>query len=124
VLSLSPVVRVFVCRMPVDFRRGFDGLAQIVRDHLHGDPLAGHLFVFFNRRADRLKTLVWQEDGFALYYKRLEEGTFRIPSYGDGGALELSATELAMLLDGVILESVRRGKRYHRPASAAAPTPI
>ncbi len=120
-LSLPPSVRIFLCRKAIDFRRGFDGLAQLVRDHLHADPLSGHLFVFHNRRADRLKILVWDHDGFALWYKRLERGTFRLPTIDrDAGHIELRSADLVLLLDGVILDSVRRTRRYRRPEVKAA----
>jgi transposase len=119
-LSLPLPVRVFVCVKPADMRRSFDGLAQLVRDFLGGDPLSGHLFVFRNRRGDRVKLLYWNEDGFAIWYKRLEEGVFTFPSpngrnkvTGEHG-LEIRAADLAMLLDGVDLATVQRGKRYRR----------
>jgi len=120
VLSLPPTVRILLCREAVDFRRGFDGLAQLVRDHLHADPLSGHLYVFHNRRADRLKILVWDNDGYALWYKRLERGSFRIPTVGrDTSHIELRSADLVLLLDGVILDSVRRTRRYRRPQAKA-----
>ncbi len=120
-LSLPLPVRIFVCTQPADMRRSFDGLAQMVRDFMGGDPLSGHLFVFRSRRGDRLKLLYWDGDGLAIWYKRLEEGTFRFPAAADGRAgLEMRAADFAMLLDGVDLQSVRRRKRYRRPAPAAS----
>ena len=91
-----------------------------MRQALADDPLSGHWFVFRNRAGDRLKILAWQEDGWAIFYKRLEEGSFHFPAVpGDGPPrLEIRAAELAMLLDGVVLEKVQRRKRYHRPATA------
>jgi transposase len=79
-LSLPPSVRIFVATQPADLRRSFDGLAALVRDFLAGDPLSGHLFVFRNKRGDRLKVLYWDRDGLAIWYKRLEEGTFDFPA--------------------------------------------
>ena len=99
-------------------RRGFDGLAHMVREHLGDDPLSGHLFVFRNKRGDRIKLLYWDADGLAIWYKRLEEGTFRFPaatSNGDG--VEIRGVDLTMLLDGIDLGSVKRHKRYRRPPS-------
>jgi transposase len=126
-LSLALPVRIYLCTEPADMRRSFDGLAQLVRDHLGADPLSGDLFVFRSRRGDRLKLLYWQEDGFALWYKRLEEGTFRFPQADDGATarvgthgLTIRAADLAMLLDGVDFTSVRRQKRYRRAAAPAA----
>jgi transposase len=121
VLSLPPSVRIFLCRQAVDFRRGFDGLAQLVRDHLRADPLSGHLYVFHNRRADRLKILVWDNDGFVLWHKRLERGTYRIPAFAsDASHIELRSADLILLLDGVILESVRRTRRFQLPQAKSA----
>jgi transposase len=117
-LSLSPTVRIFLCTQPADLRRSFDGLAQLVRQFLDADPLSGHLFVFRNKAADRLKVLYWDRDGLAIWYKRLEEGTLHFPLAADGHGVEIKAAELAMLLDGVDLEQVQRRKRYQRPALA------
>lgn len=120
-LSLPVSVRIFLCTQPTDMRKSFDSLAQLVREHLAADPLSGHLFVFRSRRGDRLKLLWWDDDGWAIWYKRLEQGTFRFPTPPSAGhGLEIRAADLAMLLDGVDLESVRRRKRYHRPSAAAA----
>lgn len=122
-LSLSLPNRVFLCTLPTDMRKGFDTLAALVQSELGQDALSGDLFVFRSRRGDRLKLLYWNEDGYAIWYKRLEEGSFVLPaadgkrpSVGEHG-LVLRPAELAMLLDGVDLASVRRQKRYQRPAS-------
>jgi transposase len=118
-LSLPLPVRIFVCTQPADMRRSFDGLAQMVRAYLSADPLSGHLFVFRSKRGDRVKLLYWDSDGLAIWYKRLEEGTYRFPAAPENGhSIEMRATDLAMLLDGVDLESVRRRKRYRRPTAA------
>jgi len=110
-------VRVYLCTSPTDMRRGFDTLAAMVRDHLGYDPLSGHLFLFVGRDKDRIKILYWDSDGFALWYKRLEEGTFRLPGAKSAGkSVELKASELAMLLAGIDLTSIRRRKRFTRPA--------
>ena len=119
-LSLSPTIRIFLCAEPADLRKSFDGLSALVRQALGGDPLSGHWFVFKNRSGDRLKILAWEEDGWCLWYKRLEQGVFRFPAVtGDGPPrVEVRAAELAMLLDGVVLEKVQRRPRYHRAATA------
>ena len=82
-LSLPELVQIHFCMQPTDMRKGFDSLAALVRDHLGCDPLSGHLFVFRSRRGDRVKMLCWERDGFTLYYRRLEEGTFRFPAATD-----------------------------------------
>lgn len=119
-LSLTTSVRILVCLTAVDCRKSFDGLAAVVRQALGDDPLSGHWFVFRNRVGDRLKILAWQEDGWAIFYRRLEEGAFHFPVASSAGPprVEIRAAELAMLLDGVVLEKVQRRKRYHRPATA------
>ena len=101
-LSLPDAVRVFVSRAPVDFRKAHDGLCQIVRDHFGDDPLSGHLFVFTNKRRDRLKILFFDRNGLWLLYKRLERGTF--PRFALEGGLprcEVDRSWLSMLLDGL-----------------------
>jgi transposase len=103
VLSLPDAVRVFVARAPVDFRKAHDGLCQIVRDVFGDDPLSGHLFVFTNRRRNRLKILFFDRNGLWLCYKRLERGTF--PRFGLEGTkprVEVDRSWLAMLLDGFV----------------------
>lgn len=110
-------VRVFLCTSPTDMRKGFDTLAVLVREALGFDPLSGDLFLFTGRRRDRLKVLYWDRDGYALWYKRLEKGTFRMPVATPGASsLELKASELAMLLEGIDLRSLRRRERFQRTA--------
>jgi transposase len=116
-LTLSPRVKVFLALAPTDMRKGFDTLAALVQETLELDPLSGHLFVFRSRRGDRLKILCWDTAGYTLWYRRLEAGTFRFPAPQEGQvSLAISPTELAMLIDGVELASVRRRPRYQRPA--------
>jgi transposase len=125
-LSLALPGRVFLCTLPTDMRKGFDTLACLVQQELGQDPLAGDLFVFRSRRGDRLKLLWWDEDGYALWYKRLEEGSFVLPAADSrrtpvgAHGLVLRPTELAMLLDGIDLGNMKRQKRYQRPAPAPA----
>ncbi len=124
-LNLPLPGRIFLCTAPTDMRKSFDTLAALVEQRLGQDPLAGDLFVFRSRRGDRLKLLYWDEDGLAIWYKRLEEGTFPLPAadgrraqVGEHG-LVLRPAELAMLLDGIDLSEVRRQKRYQRPPRGA-----
>lgn len=116
-LTLGLTGRIWVCLEPVDGRKGIDSLAGVVTTLLSRDPLCGDLFVFKNRRGDRLKILAWQGDGYALYLRRLERGTFTFPTAA-AAEVSLTATELAMLLGGVDLASARRRPRYQRPAAA------
>lgn len=114
-LSLPSNVSIFVHAEAADLRKGFEGLSGIVRRELGADPLDGSLFLFFNRRRDRLKILHWDGSGYWVYYKRLEAGTFEAP-VSEGVCMEMDATQLAMLLSGVSLRaSQQRRKRYQRP---------
>lgn len=111
-------VKIYLCCSPVDMRRGFDTLAAMAREHLGGDPMSGNLFLFVGRDKDRIKILYWDKDGFALWYKRLEQGTFRLPAAKDKSAsIELKASELAMLLAGIDLTSIKHRKRFVYPES-------
>jgi transposase len=125
-LNLALPGRVFVCTQPADMRRSFDGLAILVQQFLGCDPLSGDLFVFRSKRGDRVKLLYWNDDGYALWYKRLEEGTFAWPTpdathppVGQHG-LTLRPAELAMLLDGIELANTQRRQRYQRPTPTTA----
>jgi transposase len=124
-LSLSLPGRVFLCTLPTDMRKSFDSLAGLVQTELGQDALSGDLFVFRSKRGDRIKLLHWEEDGYVIWYKRLEEGSFTLPALdgkrpqvGEHG-LVLRPAELAMLLDGIDLSNARRQKRYQRPQTAA-----
>jgi transposase len=121
-LSLPLPVRIFLCTRHADLRKSFDGLAQLVREFLGADPLSGHLFVFRNKRGDRIKLLYWDSDGLAIWYKRLEQGTYLFPlATGDGHGIEIRSSDLAMILDGVDLKSVKRQRRYRLPESTSTP---
>lgn len=115
-ISPPPAVRIYLAADPADMRKGFDGLAAIVTSALRLDPLGGHLFVFRNRRGDRLKALYWDRDGYAIWMKRLEKGTFRFPP-PSGDRVEVSPAEMAAILEGIDLEHARRRARYARPAA-------
>ena len=116
-LSLPPSVRIFVALGATDLRKSFDTLSVLVKEVLRQDPLSGHLFAFFNRRRNRVKLLVWDRDGFWLFCKRLEEGTFSIPASGTNS--ELSARDLLLVLEGIELRSVRQRRRYRAEATRA-----
>ena len=115
-LNLSELVRIYVCVTPTDMRKGFDTLATMVREGLGYDPLSGHLFVFRSRRGDRIKLLWWERDGLTLYYRRLEQGTFRFPTVNDPQtrSIEISAQELSLVLWGIDPTSVKRQPRYQK----------
>lgn len=114
-LDSASGVRIWLATQPADMRCGFDRLAELARSVTGQDPLSGHLFLFRSRGGDKLKALYWDKDGLALWYKRLEEGTFKLPRVeADATSVELRASELAMLLDGIDLRSVKRLKRYAR----------
>ena len=111
-LTVGTGAKVFLVAGVTDMRKSFDTLAAVVRSVIHDDPLSGHLFVFCNRRRDRLKVLMWEESGFWLMAKRLEKGTFIWPE-SSRGKVEYSTAELAAMLAGLEL-SGRRRKRYRR----------
>lgn len=112
-LNLPAQVRVFLCTRATDMRKSFDGLHGLVLEVLREDPLSGDLFVFLNRRRDRVKLLIWEGDGMLIVYKRLESGTFALPAH-EGDALKLTATQLTLLLGGIDLKQTRQRKRYRR----------
>lgn len=112
-LSLSTRVRIFAATEPIDFRKGFDGLVQVVRERFGEDPFAGDLFCFFNRRRDRVKVLVWDRNGFWLHYKRLERGTFE-RVHGEGKRLELDRARMTMLLEGIDSKNARFRRNFAR----------
>ena len=115
-LSLPSALRIFLAVEPADMRNGFDGLARLVRERIAEEPLSGHLFVFQNRRRDRVKILYWDRDGFARWYKRLEKGVFRFPEAKDG-RVEVTPAEMAAVLEGIDLSRARRLPRFALPAS-------
>jgi len=118
-LMLPPAVKIFICTQACDMRRSFDKLAEQTRTLLAQDPFSGHLFVFRNRAGDRIKILFWDRSGYCLYYKRLEEGVFRLPA-APGAAVEIDAAELGLLLEGLDLSGAVRQKRFRLPAKAAS----
>lgn len=117
-LTVPQQVKIFVALQPTDMRRGFPGLSGEVESTLQQDPLSGHLFLFRNRRRDRIKILLWEGDGYAIYYKRLARGSFEFPAPSDADApvVQIRASEFSMLLDGIELKGRRRRRRYERPS--------
>ncbi len=114
-LDRAQSARIWLAAEVTDMRCGFDRLAERVTEVIGQDPLSGHLFVFRSRRGDRLKILVWERDGFLLWYKRLEAGVFKLPKVGEGSrSVELRASELAMILDGIDVSKLKRVPRYER----------
>lgn len=122
-LSLPASMKIFVYTGVTDMRRSFDRLAQMVEQHLGQNPESGHLYLFFSRRRDCVKMLLWENDGFAIWYKRLELGTFSMPASStpraDGSqpvGVEIRARDLNLLLSGVDPARVTRRKRFERPS--------
>jgi transposase len=114
VLSLPVTVKLWYCPDPVDMRLGFDGLFALVRTRLNADPLSGHLFIFRNRSADRLKVLYWGGHGLCLWCQRLEAGRYHFPEVPQDsiGGVELTIGQFQMVLDGIDLSRVKRFKRF------------
>ena len=114
-LSLAPSPTIFFHTDATDMRKSFTGLCGLIRGVFGDDPADGSLFLFVNKRRDRIKALWWDGDGFVLWYKRLEQGTFEIAPARDGEKrVRIDATQLAMILGGVRLETARRRKRFSR----------
>lgn len=112
-LDRAQAQRIWLAAEATDMRCGFDRLAERVRSIIGQDPLSGHLFLFRSRRGDRLKILAWDRDGFVLWYKRLEVGVFKLPRVaGNQRSVELRASELAMVLDGIDVSKLKRVPRY------------
>ena len=120
-MHLPASVRVYLCASACDMRKSFDGLHALVTQSMQLDAFGGHLFVFANRRRDRIKILYWDRDGFAVWAKRLEEGTYAMP-FGDEQERrhEITAQELGALLSGIDLSQAKRRKRYRRKSTEAA----
>ena len=113
-------IQIYFCTKPTDMRFGFNGLYGVVKSFMSGDPMSGALFVFRNRRGNRVKILCWDRDGFVLWYKLLPKGTFRFPQTIVGNSLEIDYRTLMLILDGIDLKSVRRQKRYKCAKNSAA----
>jgi transposase len=113
-IALAQSIRIFVYTQPTDMRKSFHGLSGLVTQHFDVGLCSGNFFLFFNRRRDCVKILAWDEDGLAIWYKRLEEGTFQLsPLNSQGDTVELDRVKLSMLLSGIDLNSVKRRKRFN-----------
>jgi len=117
--SLPTAIHIYLCTTPVDMRCGFDGLAALVRNTLHMDPLSGSLYLFLGQKRDRIKILFWDHDGYALYSKRLERGRFPSlsPSHSSSATpvYHIAAYELTLLLEGIDLAHSQKRKRFQLP---------
>jgi len=114
-IALAPQTRVFLYRRPTDMRKSFHGLIALTEAELKQDPLSGSLFVFVNRRRDRIKILYWGETGFCIWYQQLQKGTYQLPcseSFDQGDVLEVSRAQLSLILDGIELSSARQRTRF------------
>jgi transposase len=122
-LTLSATTRIYLAAEPVDLRKGFDALAAATRHVLRQNPLSGHLFAFYNRRRNRMKVLVWQPSGFLIAYKRLEHGTFKLPSVARPGQrhVEMEMADLVLMLEGFDLRGAKRTKRWKPPQNTCSP---
>lgn len=114
-LNIPASTKIFICKHPVDMRLSFDGLAGMVDTYFGMNPLSGHLFVFVSKRRDRMKILAWDVDGFIMYYKRLESGSF---SWLDKLELlpgqQILASDFALILAGINPAEAKKQKRYQR----------
>jgi transposase len=116
-LTISNSTKIFLCMTPIDMRKSFDSLAAIAQDSMSQDAFSGHMFVFRNREETKMKILYWDRDGYAIWYKRLEKGTFKLPAAA--ASFEVDTTEFMMLLQGVESTSLKKQKRYSRERALA-----
>lgn len=115
-LHLSPACHYYLYQGNTDMRKGFDSLSGLVSSHMQQNVLSGSVFIFLNKKHNQVKLLLWEGDGFALYYKRLEKGTFELPAGDDKESLFISSQQLQFILQGISLKSIRRRKRYQHSA--------
>ena len=126
-LAIPPQVRVFLARRPVDMRKSFHALTALAETVLAQDPMSGHLFMFVNRRGDRIKLLYWGRTGFCIWYQQLEQGTYQLPELAEGdtpAGIELTSAQLSLILEGIDLTSVRQRLRYQRPVRESPLTAV
>lgn len=117
-IALPPQVRVFLYRLPTDMRKSFHGLVALVESAVKQDPLSGSLFVFLNRQRDRIKILYWGQTGFCIWYQQLQKGTYQLPdekSLEDQQTIEVTRSQLSLILDGIDLSSARQRMRFQLP---------
>src|SRR5690606_2857412 len=113
IVSFSKSLRYYLYRQAADMRKGFDGLCGLVFNEILMSPLSGDVFIFFNQRRDRVKILHWQGDGFAIYHKRLERGTFEIPlNESSLKSIEIDASTIQLILEGITLSSIKKRRRF------------
>jgi len=111
--TLSSSHKFHLYSQPTDMRKSFDGLSGLVQNNLGRNPCSGEVFIFINRRRDKIKLLHWQGISFTLYYKRLEEGTFELPKYDQSvGSIALNYTQIVMIIDGLTIKNIHKRKRY------------
>jgi transposase len=121
-IALPPHIRVFLYRRPTDMRKSFHGLVALTESALKKDPLSGSFFVFVNRRRDRVKILYWGQTGFCIWYQQLQQGTYQLPSHDsldERDTLEVTRSQLSLILDGIDLSSVRQRRRFQLRREAA-----
>lgn len=117
-IALPPQIRVFLYRLPTDMRKSFHGLVALVESAVHQDPFSGSLFVFLNRQRDRIKILYWGQTGFCIWYQQLQKGTYQLPdekSLQGHQTMEVTRSQLSLMLDGIDLSSVRQRVRFQLP---------
>lgn len=113
IVSFSSRYRYYLYSGRCDMRKGYDGLCGLVREEFKADPLSGNVFIFLNRYRNRIKLLQWQDDGFAVYCKRLERGTFELPKQNNTDAsILITASQIQYILEGIVLSSVKKKIRY------------
>jgi len=110
--TLSSSCRLLLYNRPTDMRKSFNGLCGLVISQLGGNPQSGEVFIFINKRRDKIKLLHWEQDGFVLYYKRLEQGTFEIPRF-EGNRYRMRWAELTLMISGLSATELRQRKRYN-----------
>jgi transposase len=113
-LHLSPSCSYYYYNSPTDMRKGFDNLSGIVSQHMQLDPLNGSIFIFINKKRNQVKLLLWEGDGFSLYYKRLEQGSYELPVAAPGTHHSITAQQLQLILQGIQLKSIKMKRRYQR----------
>jgi len=117
-IALPPQIRVFLYRLPTDMRKSFHGLVALTESALKQDPLSGSLFVFVNRRRDRIKILYWGQTGFCIWYQQLQKGTYQLPAEDvleELQTIEVTRSQLSLILDGIDLSSARQRMRFQLP---------
>ena len=108
-ILFSDRYRYFIYRSACDMRKGYDGLSGLIRNEWKKDPLSGDVFIFLSKQRNKIKLLLWQKDGFVIYSKRLEKGTFELPKENN---IEITAQQLQFILDGIYLSSIKKRMRY------------